>query len=89
VSAAVVPVGGAILDGDVVVSQPTAGAYKAFSAVCTHQQCLVSRIEGTTLTCTCHGSQFSAKDGSVVTGPANRPLTARPVALNGDTLTIT
>jgi hypothetical protein len=45
VNASEVPVGGAAIVGDVVVSQPTAGSYKAFSAVCTHQNCLVSRVE--------------------------------------------
>jgi Rieske Fe-S protein len=89
VSASQVPVGGAAIVGDVVVSQPTAGFYKAFSAVCTHQNCLVSKIEGTTITCTCHGSQFSAADGSVITGPANRALAAKTVTPSGDTLTIT
>jgi Rieske Fe-S protein len=89
VSASRVPVGGAAIVGDVVVSQPAAGSYKAFSAVCTHQSCLVSRIEGTKLTCPCHGSQFSATDGSVITGPANRSLIARTVTASGDTLTIT
>jgi Rieske Fe-S protein len=89
VSASEVPVGGAAIVGDVVVSQPTAGSYKAFSAVCTHQNCLVSRVEGTRITCACHGSQFSATDGSVITGPANRALIGRTVTATGDTLTIT
>jgi Rieske Fe-S protein len=89
VNASEVPVGGAAIVGDVVVSQPTAGSYKAFSAVCTHQNCLVSRVEGTKITCPCHGSQFSATDGSVITGPANRALIARTVTAAGDTLTIT
>jgi Rieske Fe-S protein len=83
-----VPVGGAAIVGDVVVSQPSAGSYKAFSAVCTHQNCLVSRVEGTKITCLCHGSQFSAADGSVITGPANRSLIAKTVTVTGDTLTI-
>jgi Rieske Fe-S protein len=89
VSASQVPVGGAAIVGDVVVSQPTAGSYKAFSAVCTHQNCVVSRVEGTKITCPCHGSQFSATDGSVITGPANRALIAKTVTPSGDTLTIT
>ena len=76
-----VPVGGgAILaDRKVVVTQPTAGSYKAFSAVCPHQGCLVSDVSDGAINCNCHGSKFSATDGSVVNGPANSPLA--PVAL--------
>jgi Rieske Fe-S protein len=88
VSAAKVPVGSAAIVGEVVVSQPTAGAYKAFSAVCPHQGCLVSRVEGTQITCVCHGSAFSAADGSVLSGPSPRGLIARTVTVDGDNLTI-
>ena len=87
-SAAKVPVGSAAIVGQVVVSQPTAGSYKAFSAVCPHQGCLVSRVEGTQITCVCHGSAFSATDGSVLSGPSPRGLTSKSVTVNGDSLTI-
>jgi Rieske Fe-S protein len=88
VKAAQVPVGGAAIVGDVVVSQPTAGSFKAFSAVCTHQGCLVSAVRGTQVLCACHGSVFSATDGSVINGPANRALSARTVTVSGDSLSI-
>jgi Rieske Fe-S protein len=90
VSAAEVPVGGGkILSAQsVVVTQPTAGTFKAFSAVCTHQGCVVSGVANSTITCACHNSQFSAADGSVMTGPATRPLVAKTVSVNGDTLTV-
>jgi Rieske Fe-S protein len=88
VSAKTVPVGSAVISGTVIVSQPTEGSFKAFSAICTHQQCIVARIEGSRITCTCHGSQFSTKDGSVITGPATKPLNPLNVAADGDTLTV-
>jgi Rieske Fe-S protein len=90
VSAAEVPVGGGkILSAQsVVVTQPTAGTYKAFSAVCTHQGCLVSSVANSTISCACHNSQFSAADGSVITGPASRALAAKTVSVSGDTLTV-
>ena len=88
VSAAKVPVGSAAIVGEVVVSQPTAGSFKAFSAVCPHQGCWVSRVEGKQITCTCHGSVFSATDGSVLAGPSPRGLASRSVTVNGDSLTI-
>ena len=60
-----VPVGSGTITGSVVVTQPTAGEFKAFDAVCTHQACLVARVDGDQIHCTCHGSIFSAVDGSV------------------------
>jgi Rieske Fe-S protein len=84
-----VPVGSAAIVGQVVVSQPTAGEFKAFSAVCTHQQCLVSRVQQDQIICTCHQSTYSAKDGSVLSGPAPRALFPRTVTRSGDSLTVT
>ncbi|HEY7225338.1 MAG TPA: Rieske 2Fe-2S domain-containing protein [Micromonosporaceae bacterium] len=84
-----VPVGGATIVGAVVVSQPTAGQFKAFSAICTHEQCLVSRVQGNVVQCPCHLSTFSITDGSVQGGPAPRPLHPRDVTVDGTTLTVT
>lgn len=89
VARADVPVGGAAIVGQVIVSQPTAGEFRAFSAVCTHEFCLISRVQDATLECTCHGSQYSTTDGSVLRGPAQRPLDGRTVTAEGDTLTVT
>ncbi|WNI19558.1 Rieske (2Fe-2S) protein [Actinacidiphila sp. ITFR-21] len=84
-----VPVGGAKLyrDDKVVVSQPAQGTFKAFSAVCTHQGCVVDSVDGTTVSCPCHGSRFDALTGAVVQGPATRPLPAVAVKETGGTLT--
>jgi nitrite reductase/ring-hydroxylating ferredoxin subunit len=72
----------------VVVTQPTAGVFKAFSAICTHQGCLVSDIANGKIRCPCHNSEFSLTDGSVVIGPATRGLDRLTVTVSGDTLTI-
>jgi Rieske Fe-S protein len=61
---------------DVVVTQPSPGSYKAFSATCTHQGCLVSSVAGGTINCPCHGSKYAVADGHVVAGPAPRSLPA-------------
>lgn len=84
-----VPEGGGVIlaDDQVVVTQPTAGEFKAFSAVCTHQGCLVSGVS-TTIDCGCHGSQFSLTDGSPVGGPATAPLGAKEVTVDGETITV-
>lgn len=83
-----IPVGGGkIFDQQrVVVTQPVAGQFKAFSAVCPHGGCLVSAVSDGVIRCRCHGSLFSASDGSVEAGPSTKPLPARTVALRGDDL---
>jgi Rieske Fe-S protein len=84
-----IPVGGGkIFDAQkVVVTQPSAGQFKAFSAICTHQGCTVGAV-GTTIDCPCHGSKYSITDGSVVHGPATAPLPPYPVTVSGSELTV-
>ena len=71
-----VPVGGGHIytDAQVVVTQPSTGVYKAFSAVCTHEGCIVSSVDQSLIKCGCHFSEYSISDGSVVQGPATKPL---------------
>ena len=85
-----IPVGGGKIfpDAQAVVTQPRSGEFKAFTAVCTHQTCIVAEVVET-INCNCHGSKFSITDGSVVTGPATSPLAAKTVTANGENLTIT
>jgi nitrite reductase/ring-hydroxylating ferredoxin subunit len=79
--------GGKIIDGvNVVITQPQAGSFKGFSAVCTHQGCIVSSISNGTIDCPCHGSKFSIKDGSVVNGPASRPLPPVAIKVEGTSI---
>lgn len=87
--AAEVPLGSAKIYGDqrVVVTQAAPGRYAAFSAVCTHQGCTVAKVDGRNIICPCHGSVYTL-DGSVVKGPATRPLDPRGVTVTGDQLTL-
>ncbi|MBR7832787.1 Rieske 2Fe-2S domain-containing protein [Actinospica durhamensis] len=80
-----VPVGGGFIDTDasVVVTQPESGTYKAFSSICTHQGCPVTSVTNNVIQCPCHGSQYSAKDGSVITGPATQALAAKNITVSG------
>jgi Rieske Fe-S protein len=73
------------LVGQLIVAQDANGFF-AFSAICTHQGCLVnppSSKTGSTF-CACHGSRFDG-NGAVLVGPANTPLPHYAVNLcNGD-----
>jgi Rieske Fe-S protein len=84
-----IPVGGGkIFAGQrVVVTQPRAGTIKAFSTICTHQGCAVSKVEST-IECPCHGSRFDIADGSVAGGPAPRGLPPVPIKIVGDSITL-
>jgi Rieske Fe-S protein len=85
-----VPVAGGkvVQDAQVVVTQPTKGEFKAFSAVCTHQGCLVSEVTNGQIVCPCHGSTFSIQDGSVTGGPAPKPLPEAQAAVKNGQVVI-
>ncbi len=85
-----IPVGSGKIfpDAQTVITQPKKGEFKAFSAVCTHQGCVVDAVT-TTINCPCHGSKYSITDGSVVNPPAPQPLPPKTIKISGDTLTVT
>ena len=86
-----VPVGGGVIldDADYVITQPTKGEFKAFSKICTHQNCPVTAVEGGTINCSCHGSKFSIEDGSVQNGPATKPLPEVETTVAGGQVVVT
>ncbi|MFD9550587.1 Rieske (2Fe-2S) protein [Nocardia salmonicida] len=86
-----IDIGGATVfpEHRILVTQPSDGVYKAFSAVCTHQGCAVIDVYGDTVRCPCHGSKFRLTDGTVAKGPAQKPLPERTVTVKDNTLTIT
>lgn len=85
-----VPVGGGYIDKSnlVVVTQPQAGEFKAFTATCTHAGCTVANVTNNQIICPCHGSVFSAKDGSVVNGPASSGLAPMTTKVNGSNVDV-
>ncbi|MEU0571125.1 Rieske (2Fe-2S) protein [Nonomuraea sp. NPDC005983] len=72
--------GGKVFESEkVVVTQPTDGEFKAFTAICTHQGCTVASVSNGTINCPCHGSKFKIADGSVANGPASEPLAEKKI----------
>jgi nitrite reductase/ring-hydroxylating ferredoxin subunit len=62
----------------------------AFDDTCTHMGCSLAagELDGTTVTCRCHGSQFDVTTGAVLRGPATRPVRSRVVEVQGLDLTV-
>ena len=85
-----VPVGGCfvVAAAKVVLTQPTEGDFKAFSATCTHQGCSVESSTEGEIPCPCHGSRFSLEDGAPTSGPASSPLAAVEITVDGDSITM-
>ncbi|MFC5184582.1 Rieske (2Fe-2S) protein [Actinomadura harenae] len=85
-----IPVGGGKIftDAKVVVTQPSQGEFKAFSAVCTHQGCTVGSVSGGLIHCPCHGSEYRITDGSVAQPPAPAPLPPKKITVSGGEITL-
>ena len=66
------------------------GKLYAFDDACTHMGCslMKGRLDGTTVTCGCHGSQFDVTSGAVLRGPARRPVRSRAVEVQGADLLV-
>src|SRR5687767_2653796 len=64
------------------------GHLYAFDDTCTHAGCSLAKgkLDGTTVTCPCHGSQFDVTSGAVLRGPAKRPVRSRAVQVDGENL---
>ncbi len=83
-----IPVGGGkvLTAQKIVITQPQAGSFHAFTAICTHQGCIVNAVSGGTINCPCHGSEYSIVNGSVVRGPAPLPLAAVSIKVQGTSI---
>lgn len=90
---------GAVQDGEVasfdvgdetVAVANVGGSLHAFGDICTHAQCSLAEgeLEGSTVTCPCHGSQFDVTTGAVLNPPATQPVPVFAVRLEGDDIQV-
>ena len=89
VKTADVPVGGGVINASAlfVVTQPSAGQFKAFSAVCTHMGCTVTKIVDGMIDCPCHQSQFDITTGTpTAASQAKSPLPGKTATVSGDSV---
>ena len=68
----------------ILVTQPRAGEFRGFSAVCTHAGFVMTNMANSEIKCDNHGAVYSADDGSVLSGPAPRALGKVTGTVEGD-----
>jgi nitrite reductase/ring-hydroxylating ferredoxin subunit len=72
----------------ILITQPRAGEFRAFSAICTHAGFVIGRVANSEIICDNHGAVFNADDGSVIKGPAARALGKITVEVSGDSVLV-
>ena len=77
-----------ISEADTMAINVDGSTIRAFTSICTHQQCTINQFSDDTFQCPCHGSQYDTA-GDVVQGPATQSLAEYDVSQSGDTVTIT
>jgi nitrite reductase/ring-hydroxylating ferredoxin subunit len=68
----------------ILITQPRAGEFRGFSAVCTHAGFVMTNMANSEIKCDNHGAVYSAEDGSVLSGPAPRALGKVTVTVEGE-----
>ena len=72
-----------------ILVHTTSGEFKAFSAVCTHLECIVQYRDDTKqIWCACHNGQYNLS-GKNIGGPPPRPLEEYKVNTRGDEVVVT
>ena len=88
-----VPVGSVAafeIEGKQVAVANIDGRLFAFDDACTHRGCSLAKgsLKGTSVACPCHGSVFEVTNGSVINGPATRPLLTYDVDVVGGEISV-
>ena len=67
------------------------GRFFAIDDTCTHEPCSLAEVgtlEGTVVTCGCHGAQFDVTTGKVLAPPAPEPVKAYRLRIDHDDLVL-
>jgi nitrite reductase/ring-hydroxylating ferredoxin subunit len=72
----------------ILITQPRAGEFRGFSAICTHAGFVMTNMANSEIKCDNHGAVYSADDGSVLSGPAPRALGKVTVTVEGDDILV-
>jgi cytochrome b6-f complex iron-sulfur subunit len=69
--------GGAVLvestAGVFLLARTDASAFSAVDAICSHESCTITGMDGAAYVCPCHGSRYT-RSGQVIAGPARASL---------------
>jgi nitrite reductase/ring-hydroxylating ferredoxin subunit len=78
------------VDGTPMAVANVDGLVLAFDDTCTHRGCSLATgdLDGATVTCPCHGSQFDVTSGAVLRGPAETRVRSRRVEVQGEDLLV-
>jgi len=80
----------AVVDGAQVAVVRHAGGWVLLPDRCTHAACAFTTdaevVDGSTLVCNCHGSEYDLRTGAVLVGPAEKPLAVLPLFVEAGTL---
>jgi nitrite reductase/ring-hydroxylating ferredoxin subunit len=79
------------VDGTRIAVANADGRFFAIDELCTHEQCSLAEegtLEGTVVTCGCHGAQFDVTTGRVLAPPAFEPLNVYPLRVDGDDIVV-
>ena len=76
--------------GERIAVANVAGTFHAFGDTCTHLQCSLAggELEGTVVTCPCHGSKFDVTSGALLRGPAQEPVQSYAARVENDALQV-
>ena len=84
--------GGAALvqagNNSILVTRTGDSSFNAFTAICTHEGCVITGFSAGTFVCPCHGSQYDTA-GRVTQGPAARSLRQFATEFTNNVITIT
>jgi nitrite reductase/ring-hydroxylating ferredoxin subunit len=79
------------VDGTRIAVANADGRLFAIDEMCTHEQCSLveeGTLDGTVLTCGCHGAQFDVRTGQVLAPPAVEPLRVYPLHVEQDDIVV-